>query len=61
MCCSPKIGDIWEAREMTQLAKCLPCKHEDLSLISRTHEKKSQMWWHALVISAMGGQGQVDP
>lgn len=25
--------------EMAQLVKCLPTKHEDLSLISRTHVK----------------------
>lgn len=31
---------------VAQAGKCLPCKHEDLGLILRTHVEKSHMWGH---------------
>lgn len=37
---------------MAQLVKCLPCKDEDLSLISRTHMKKMSMVFLACHLSA---------
>lgn len=55
---------------MAQRAKCLPCKHGDLSLIPRTHVKKPgggglrgvpSMVGCMLIISALGMLKQVDP
>lgn len=35
-------------------------QHEDLRSKPRTHIE-SQVWWHMLVIPALGSQGLVDP
>lgn len=37
---------------MTQSVKCFLCRLEDLHLILRTHESRSQELWHAFVIPA---------
>lgn len=39
----------------TQWAKCLLHKHEELSSIASAHTR-SHVWWHMLVVSALGGQ-----
>lgn len=47
---------LWWAKEMFQLAKCLPHQDEDLSLISRTHMEIS----HGGKYSVVGVLRQAD-
>lgn len=42
--------------EIAPLVDYLPCKRENLSLMTRIHIK-SREWWHAFVISARGTGG----
>lgn len=53
-------GENIKGWEVTQSVKCLPCQHDDLSLIPRTHLKKYRAWWPVLVIPVMGRQRQED-
>lgn len=56
-----------DARYLTQLVKCLHCKHKDLCLIPKplVTNRKSQAWWYTLVISGLGrwvdGTGSSSP
>lgn len=49
-----------KAGERTQWEKCLFCKHENLSLIPRTHSV-SQAWSFMLIILALEKQRKADP
>lgn len=42
--------------EIAPLVEYLPCKHENLSLMTRIHVK-SREWEHAFAISALGTGG----
>lgn len=46
---------------MAQWIKHLPCKREDLSLVTRTHIKMSGLVMHLLILELRGGRRQRIP